>query len=82
MFSNHHEIMLALIFTSKLPRELGELLKKIIPYVNSHECEMFVFLHPVGRSGDGKIEGFSPPGPALVGKCPVISAPECSEVLQ
>ena len=39
MFSNHHEIMLVLIFTSKLPRELGRFKKKIIPYVSSHECE-------------------------------------------
>lgn len=33
MFSNHHEIMLILIFTSKLPREGGELFfKKNQPY--------------------------------------------------
>lgn len=33
MFSNHHEIMLILIFTSKLPRERGELFfKKNTPY--------------------------------------------------
>lgn len=29
MFSNHHEIMLVLIFTSKLPRELGRFKKKL-----------------------------------------------------
>ena len=29
MFSNHHEILLVLIFTSKLPRELGRFKKKL-----------------------------------------------------
>ena len=51
MFSNHHEIMLVLIFTSKLPRELGRFKKKIIPYVSSHECEAkpgFSALVPTG----------------------------------
>lgn len=58
VFSNHHEIMLVLIFTSKLPRNSGRF-KKIIPYVSSHECEAEAGFSAFCSdwSGDGGLHG-------------------------
>lgn len=62
MFSNHHEIMLVLIFTSKLLRELGRF-KKIIPYASSHECEANAGFSALVQAGDETVASMAEDSP-------------------
>lgn len=63
MFSNHHEIMLVLIFTSKLLRELGRFKKKIIPYASSHECEANAGFSALVQAGDETVASMAGDSP-------------------